>query len=107
MNNDLTAMVISNLNKLTREDVRSISAKINAKTGKEEFEINLNDGRTLIQTNFISGISEKTIIDVPEFHSTNERNAAIKDMRNSGRTQTEIARIFNVSQATVSSVLRS
>lgn len=107
MTNDLTAMVIGNLNKLTREDVRSISAKINSKTGKEEFEINLNDGRTLIQTNFISGVSERATVELPEFKSITERNDAIREMSNHGRTQTEIARIFNVSQTTVSGVLRS
>jgi DNA invertase Pin-like site-specific DNA recombinase len=107
MTNDLTAMVIGNLNKLTREDVRSISAKINSKTGKEEFEINLNDGRTLIQTNFISGVSERTTVELPEFKSITERNEAMRTMKNNGRTQNEIARIFNVSQTTVSSVLRA
>jgi DNA-binding NarL/FixJ family response regulator len=102
----LTEIVIANLHSIKKTDVKNVNLKIDSKTGKEELEVNLTNGRTLIQTNFPSGIYEKSVVDVPKFNSVSERNQAVQELKKSGKTQMEIARLLGCSQTTVHNALK-
>ncbi len=102
----LTDLVINNLHNIQTSDVRNINVSIDPKTGKEQLEVNLNNGNTLIQTNHSSGVTEKSMIQTPKFSSVQERNEAAKQLHNDGKTQDQIARIFNVSQTTIHNALK-
>ena len=46
------------------------------------------------------------VLKIPEINSTAQRNAVIKDLTKNKITQEQIAAMLDVSQATVSNVLR-
>ena len=64
------------------------------------------DGTTLIKTVTASGVVSETIHRLPEITSTVQRNEVIKDLCKQKINQETIAAMLDISQSTVSNVLR-
>ena len=65
-----------------------------------------DDGTTLIKTVTASGVVSETIHRLPEITSTVQRNEVIKDLCKQKINQETIAAMLDISQSTVSNVLR-
>jgi hypothetical protein len=100
----ITKQLISNLQKLREEDVRELNITI--KNGTQRIEVNLADGSTLTQTRHPSGISERSMTQIPDFDSIEDRNHAIKEQYKQRKTQEELARLFGLSQTTIHNILK-
>lgn len=90
----------------TASDIVSLAFKSNSKTGAKIARAVLNDGTTLIKTVTASGVVSETVCRLPEITSTLQRNEVIKDLAKQKMTQETIAAMLDISQATVSNVLR-
>lgn len=87
-------------------DVISLAFKPNKKTGAKIARAVLNDGTTLIKSVTASGVVSETIHKLPEISSVVQRNEVIKDLAKQKINQETIAAMLDVSQSTVSNVLR-
>lgn len=88
------------------KNVVSLVLKQNKRTGAKIARAVLDDRRTLIKTISKSGVIAEAVIKLPKIVSMEQRNAVIKDLYKQKFTQETIAAILNISQATVSKVLR-
>lgn len=66
----------------------------------------LDDGTTLIKNVTASGVVSDTIHRLPEIVSVAQRNEVIKDLAKEKINQETIAAMLDISQSTVSNVLR-
>lgn len=66
----------------------------------------LDDGTTLIRNVTASGVVSQTIHKLPEIVSVAQRNDVIKDLSKQKINQETIAAMLDISQATVSNVLK-
>ena len=66
----------------------------------------LSDGTTLIKSVTASGVVSETIHKLPEIASVAQRNEVIRDLAKQKINQETIAAMLDVSQSTVSNVLR-
>ena len=88
-------------------DIVSLSLGKNAKTGERFARAVLDNGTTLIKSVTATGVEKNVKYVIPAFTSVVERNDIIKDLsKNQGLTQEMIASMMNISQSTVSNVLR-
>ena len=87
-------------------DVMSLAFKPNKKTGAKIARAVLNDGTTLIKSVTASGVVSETIHNLPEISSVVQRNEVIKDLAKQKINQETIAAMLDISQSTVSNVLR-
>ena len=87
-------------------DVMSLAFKPNKKTGAKIARAVLNDGTTLIKSVTESGVVSETIHKLPEISSVVQRNEVIKDLAKQKINQETIAAMLDISQSTVSNVLR-
>ena len=87
-------------------DVMSLAFKPNKKTGAKIARAVLNDGTTLIKSVTASGVVSETIHKLPEISSVVQRNEVIKDLAKQKINQETIAAMLDISQSTVSNVLR-
>lgn len=76
------------------------------KTGAKIARAVLDDGTTLIKTVTASGVVSQTIHKLPEIMSVAQRNDVIKDLAKQKINQETIAAMLDISQSTVSNVLR-
>lgn len=90
----------------TTANIVSLAFKTNQKTGAKIARAVLDDGRTLIKTVTASGVVSETIHKIPEILSVAQRNEVIKDLAKQKITQETIAAMLDISQSTVSNVLR-
>ena len=90
----------------TSANVISLTLKPNKKTGAKIARAVLDDGRTLIKTVTASGVISETVHKLPEITSVAQRNSVIKDLAKQKNTQEAIAAMLDISQSTVSKVLR-
>jgi len=90
----------------TTANIVQLAFKTNHKTGMKFARAVLDDGQTLIKTISSSGIVSETIIKIPEITSTIQRNTVIKDLAAQKFNQETIAAMLDISQSTVSNVLR-
>ena len=90
----------------TAANVVSLSFKPNKKTGAKIARAVLDDGTTLIKTVTASGVVSEVKHHLPEITSTLQRNEVIKDLSKQKINQETIAAMLDVSQATVSNVIR-
>lgn len=90
----------------TTANIISLSFKPNMKTGERMARAVLDDGRTLIKTITASGVVTETVHRIPEILSVAQRNEVIKDLAKKKLTQETIAAMLDISQSTVSNVLR-
>lgn len=87
-------------------NIISLAFKPNQKTGARIARAVLDDGRTLIKTVTASGVVSETIHKIPEILNVAQRNEVIKDLAKQKLTQETIAAMLDISQSTVSNVLR-
>lgn len=87
-------------------DVVSLAFKPNKKTGAKIARAVLSDGTTLIKSVTASGVVSETIHKLPEIASVVQRNEVIRDLAKQKINQETIAAMLDVSQSTVSNVLR-
>lgn len=90
----------------TTANIVSLAFKTNQKTGAKIARAVLDDGRTLIKTVTASGVVSETIHKIPEILSVAQRNEVIKDLAKQKINQETIAAMLDISQSTVSNVLR-
>ena len=90
----------------TTANIVSLAFKTNQKTGAKIARAVLDDGRTLIKTVTASGVLSETIHKIPEILSVAQRNEVIKDLAKQKINQETIAAMLDISQSTVSNVLR-
>ena len=90
----------------TTANIISLSFKPNMKTGARIARAVLDDGRTLIKTVTASGVVSETIHKIPEILNVAQRNEVIRDLAKQKLTQETIAAMLDISQSTVSNVLR-
>lgn len=90
----------------TTANIIDLAFKINGKTGARVARAVLDDGRTLVKTITASGVVSETIHKIPDIVSVAQRNEIIADLAKQHHTQEMIAAMLNISQATVSNVLK-
>ena len=90
----------------TTANVISLAFKPNKKTGAKIARAVLDDGTTLIKNVTASGVISETIHKLPEIGSRAQRNEVIKDLSKQKINQETIAAMLDISQSTVSNVLR-
>lgn len=106
--NLMTVFKTSDLHKFgqTANNVISLAFKTNKKNGSKIARAVLDDGTTLIKTVTATGVEVGQVLKLPEINSIAQRNAVIRDLTKNKITQEQIAAMLDVSQATVSNVLR-
>ena len=91
----------------TTANIVSLAFKNNHKTGSKIARAVLDDGRTLIKTVTASGVVSETVHKIPEIVSVAQRNEIIKDLAKQKMfNQETIAAMLDISQSTVSNVLK-
>ena len=90
----------------TASNIVSLAFKPNKKTGARIARAVLDDGTTLIKTVTASGVVSETVHRLPEITSVLQRNEVIKDLSKQKINQETIAAMLDISQSTVSNVLR-
>jgi DNA-directed RNA polymerase specialized sigma subunit len=90
----------------TVSNIVSLAFKPNKKTGARIARAVLDDGTTLIKTVTASGVVSETFHHLPEITSVIQRNEVIKDLYKQKINQETIAAMLDISQSTVSNVLR-
>lgn len=90
----------------TTANVVSLAFKTNKKSGARIVRVVLDNGTTLIKTVTASGAVLEETISLPAINSVTQRNSLIRDLAKNRKTQEQIAAMLNISQATVSNVLK-
>lgn len=90
----------------TAANVVSLAFKPNKKTGAKIARAVLDNGTTLIKSVTASGVVSGAVHKIPEIASVVQRNEVIKDLANQKINQETIAAMLDISQSTVSNVLR-
>ncbi len=90
----------------TAANVVSLAFKSNKKSGARIARAVLDNGTTLIKTVTASGAVIQEVINLPAINSLAQRNEVILDLAKNKMTQEQIAAMLDISQATVSNVLR-
>ena len=90
----------------TTSNVVSLAFKANKNRGSKIARAVLDNGTTLIKTVTATGVEIGQVLEIPEINSVAQRNAVIKDLTKNKITQEQIAAMLDISQATVSNVLR-
>lgn len=88
-------------------NVIQLTFKPNKKTGARVARAVMDNGITLIKTVTASGTVIGEVIKIPEITSITQRNSVIIDLAKNKKTQEQIAALLDISQATVSNVLRN
>lgn len=106
--NLMTVFKNSDLHKFgqSAENIISLAFKTNKKNGARIARAVLDNGTTLIKTVTASGTVLENIIKLPEITSIAQRNDVIRDLTKNKITQEQIAAMLDISQATVSNVLK-
>ena len=106
--NLMTVFKISDLQKFgqTASNVVSLDFKTNKKNGSKIARAVFDNGTTLIKTVTATGVEIGQVLKIPEINSIPQWNAVIKDLTKNRIAQEQIAAMLDISQATVSNVLR-
>lgn len=106
--NLMTVFKNSDLQKFgqSASNVISLAFKTNKKNGARIARAVLDNGKTLIKTVTATGTVIGQVIDLPEITSIAQRNKVICDLAKNKMTQEQIAAMLDISQSTVSNVLR-
>lgn len=90
----------------TAANLIQLAFKVNKKSGTRIARAVLDNGETLIKEITASGVEIGKTIKLPQIASIAQRNSVIRDLAKSKHTQETIAAMLNISQSTVSNVLR-
>ncbi|WP_346867277.1 MULTISPECIES: helix-turn-helix domain-containing protein [unclassified Clostridium] len=91
---------------LNQMNIISFNMGIKSTTGEKILRVKTIDGKVFIKTISLSGIVSTEFIEIPEFNTSQQRDLLIIDLRKKGLIQDDIADYLNISQSTVSNVLR-
>lgn len=107
--NLMTVFNSKDLQKFGQEaaNVIQLTFKPNKKTGARVARAVMDNGTTLIKTVTATGSVLQEVIKLPEITSIAQRNNVIRDLAKNKKTQEQIAAMLDISQATVSNVLRN
>lgn len=103
--NVFTALDWSKAGKETA-NLLSIAFNQNSRTGDRVARAVFDDGSVIYKIVTASGIVIQAAEFLPKITSTAQRDKVINDLSHHRHTQQEIAAIMNISQSTVSNVLR-
>lgn len=87
-------------------NIVSLAFNTNKSNGSRVARAVLDNGTTLIKTVTASGVVSETVHTLPEIVSKAQRNDVIKDLFKQGLKQETIAAMLDISQSTVSNILR-
>lgn len=87
-------------------NIISLSFKTDKKNGSRIARAVLDNGVTLIKKVTASGVVLEEVIKVPETLTTVQRNNVIRDLAKNKMTQEQIAAMLDISQSTVSNILK-
>ena len=104
MSNDLFD-AFSNEPGVPSEDIVSLNMGIKKRTGERFAKATTSDGKTYIKTLSKTGVAQKSVITIPSYSSKEERDEIIMDL-SKRNTQDDIADMMDISQGTVSNVIR-
>ena len=90
----------------TASNVVSLAFKTNKKNKSKIARAVFDNGITLIKTVTTTGVEIGQVLKIPEINFISQWNAVIKDLAKNKITQEEIVAMLDVSQATVSNILR-
>lgn len=90
----------------TAANVVSLAFKTNKKNGARIARAVLDNGTTLIKTVTATGVVLEEIVNLPAINSIAQRNEVILDLTKNHIKQEQIAAMLDISQSTVSNVLR-
>ena len=90
----------------TAANVVSLAYKINKKSGARIARAVLDNGTTLIKTVTATGAVIEEVVKLPAINSIAERNKVIIDLAKNHIKQEQIAAMLDISQSTVSNVLK-
>ena len=90
----------------TAANIMSLAFKVNKKTGARTARAIMDNGITLVKTITASGVVIEEVRKIPQVLSIAQRNEVIQDLFKNRYTQEQIAAMLDISQATVSNVLR-
>ncbi|PKM68761.1 MAG: hypothetical protein CVU95_01340 [Firmicutes bacterium HGW-Firmicutes-2] len=105
MSNELMT-IFSNEPKVLNEDLVSLKIGYKKRTGEKIAKAVTADGRTFIKSLSPSGVTEESLVTIPNYSSKEERNKIIQDLSNK-YVQDDIADMLDISQGTVCNVLKS
>lgn len=89
------------------DKVNSIKMETNKRTGEKKLRVAQKDGTTQFGTSAPCGVEEYKKTYLLPYSSKEERNKQIAYLYNKDYRQEDIAAMLNISQSTVSKVLRS
>ncbi|MDD3193561.1 MAG: Trp family transcriptional regulator [Oscillospiraceae bacterium] len=106
--NLMTVFKNSDLQKFgqTAANIVSLAFKVDKKNGARIARAVLENGTTLIKKVTASGVVLEQVLKLPEITSVVQRNDVIRDLAKNKIKQEQIAAMLDISQATVSNVLR-
>lgn len=87
-------------------NIISLSFKTDKKNGSRIARAVLDNGVTLIKKVTASGVILEEVVKVPEILTTVQRNNVIRDLAKNKMTQEQIAAMLDISQSTVSNILK-
>ncbi|MCM1245518.1 MAG: hypothetical protein NC293_07735 [Roseburia sp.] len=87
------------------DDIVSLNAGTKKSTGERFAKATTKDGNTYIKTLSRTGVEKKAMITIPFYSSKEERDDIIVNLAET-HIQDDIAEMMDVSQSTVSNVLR-
>lgn len=87
-------------------NVVSLAFKTNGKNGTKIVRAVMDDGTTLIKKVTASGALIEEAIKLPKINSVVQRNNVINELSKNKVNQEEIAAMLNISQSTVSNILK-
>lgn len=105
----MKAFTKKDMDKLTSAlgNLMSLNIGGNAKTGERFIRAVFANGTTLIKAITATGVEKDVRYKIPPYTSKTQRNNIIRNLsRDEGLTQDMIASIMNISQSTVSNVLK-
>lgn len=87
-------------------NIISLAFKTNKSNGSRIVRAVLDDGITLIKTVTPTGVVSETVYSLPKIISKSQRDEIIKDLYKQGTNQETIAAMMDISQSTISNVVR-
>lgn len=87
-------------------NIISLAFKTDSKSGARIVRAVLDNGTTLVKKVTAQGAIIEKIITLPEITSTTQRNNVILDLAKNKMTQEQIAAMLDISQSTVSNIIR-
>lgn len=90
----------------TTANIISLTFRTDKRTGARITRAVLDNGATLVKTVTATGAVLEEVVKLPKITSVAQRNDVIRDLAKNKKTQEVIAAMLDISQSTVSKVLK-